>query len=90
MILKNMCSLYYTSNHVPNNYFTSKLMVYKDCNSLTGSQWPRNTSDKDSFPRIQGLRTVHDKVAVTQVPRTNLNLKLCEVKDQIGGIQKYI
>lgn len=46
--------------------------------NVTCTQRPRDPAYKDGFAGIQRLRPVHDKVAVTQVPGTDLDL--CKVE----------
>lgn len=40
----------------------------------TCTEWTRDASHKDGFPRVQRLRSIHHKIAVVQVPRADLDL----------------
>lgn len=42
---------------------------------ITRSQGTRDSSHKDGLAGIKGLRSIHHKVTVTQVPRPNLHLE---------------
>ena len=41
--------------------------------SLTGSQWARNTADEDGLSRVERLSAVHDEIGVGEEPRTDLH-----------------
>ncbi len=40
----------------------------------TCTERTRDTSNKDGFPRVQRLRSIHHKIAIVQVPRADLDL----------------